>query len=47
LRKAGEENPELQSQLFNFAWQINKDDFEALQNAIGNTTEIRAKFSFY
>jgi tetratricopeptide (TPR) repeat protein len=47
LRKAGEENPDLQSQLFNLAWQINKDDFGALQTAIGNTPEIRAKFSFY
>ena len=47
LRKAGEENPDLQSQLFNFAWQVNKDDFEALKAAIGNTPELRAKFSLY
>jgi tetratricopeptide (TPR) repeat protein len=47
LRRASEANSELQSQLFNFAWQINKDDFEALKSAIGNTTEIRAQFSYY
>ena len=47
LRKAGQENPDLESQLFNLAWQINKDDFGALQAAIGNAPELRAKFSFY
>jgi hypothetical protein len=47
LRKASEANPELQSQLFNFAWQINKDDFEALKSSIGNTPGIRAQFSRY
>lgn len=47
LRTASEANPELQSQLFNFAWQINKDDFEALKSAIGNTPGIRAQFSSY
>ncbi|MEO7971018.1 MAG: tetratricopeptide repeat protein [bacterium] len=47
LRKASEANPELQAQLFNFAWQINKDDFEAQKSAIGNTAEVRARFSSY
>jgi tetratricopeptide (TPR) repeat protein len=47
LRRASESNPELQSQLFNFAWQINKDDFESLKSSIGNTPEIRAQFSYY
>ncbi|HEX3280231.1 MAG TPA: hypothetical protein VHR36_03285 [Pyrinomonadaceae bacterium] len=47
LRKASEANPELQSQLFNLAWQINKDDFEAQKAAIGNTPEMRAQFSTY
>lgn len=47
LRSASDANPEMQSQLFNLAWQINKDDFEALKSAIGNTPEVRAKFSFY
>ena len=47
LRKASEANPELQSQLFNFAWQINKDDFEAQKAAIGNTPEMRAQFATY
>lgn len=47
LRRASEANPELQSQLFNFAWQVNKDDFEAQKAAIGNTAEIRAQFATY
>ncbi|MGI8837282.1 MAG: tetratricopeptide repeat protein [Pyrinomonadaceae bacterium] len=47
LRNASEANPELQSQLFNLAWQLNKDDFEALKAAVGNTPEIRANFSTY
>lgn len=47
LRNASEANPELQSQLFNLAWQLNKDDFEALKAAVGNTPEVRAKFSAY
>lgn len=47
LRRASEANSELQPQLFNFAWQLNKDDFEALKSAIGNTPEIRATFSSY
>lgn len=47
LRTASEANPELQSQLFNFDWQINKDDFEALKSAIGNTPGMRAQFSSY
>jgi hypothetical protein len=47
LRTASEANPELQQQLFNFAWQINKDDFEAQKSAIGNTPEMRAQFSSY
>ena len=47
LQNASEANPEMQSQLFNLAWQLNKDDFEALKAAVGNTPEIRAKFSAY
>ncbi len=47
LRTASEANPELQSQLFSLAWQINKDDFEALKSAIGNTPGVRAQFSSY
>jgi tetratricopeptide (TPR) repeat protein len=47
LLLASEGNPELQSQLFNFAWQINKDDFEALKASIGNTPGMRAQFASY
>jgi tetratricopeptide (TPR) repeat protein len=47
LRKASEANEEFQSQLFNLAWQLNKDDFEALKAAIGNTPGARAQFSKY
>jgi tetratricopeptide (TPR) repeat protein len=47
LRQASEANAELQQQLFNFAWQLNKDDFEALRTAIGNSPATRAKFSEY
>ncbi|MEP6741815.1 MAG: tetratricopeptide repeat protein [bacterium] len=47
LRKASEANGEFQSQLFNVAWQVNKDDFEALKSSIGSTPGVRARFSFY
>jgi tetratricopeptide (TPR) repeat protein len=47
LRLASEANPEFQSQLFNVAWQLNKDDFNSLKAAIGNTPEARAQFSKY
>jgi tetratricopeptide (TPR) repeat protein len=47
LRKASEANPELRNQLFNFAWQIHKDDFEEQKAAIGNTPELRAEFATY
>ncbi len=47
LRQASEANPELQSQLFNLAWQVNKDNFEAQMAAIGTTPDARAQFSRY
>lgn len=47
LRLASEGNREFQSQLFNVAWQLNKDDFESLKSAIGNTPETHAQFSKY
>ena len=47
LRKASEANPEFQPQLFNLAWQLNKDDFETMKSSVGQTPEIRAKFSQY
>jgi len=47
LRRASEADGEFQSQLFNLAWQVNKDDFEALKVAIGTTAEARAQFAKY
>jgi Flp pilus assembly protein TadD len=47
LQRASEANGEFQSQLFNLAWQVNKDDFESLKAAVGNTPAIRAAFSKY
>ncbi|HVQ38247.1 MAG TPA: tetratricopeptide repeat protein [Pyrinomonadaceae bacterium] len=47
LRRASEANDELRPQLFNLAWQVNKDDFEALLDAIGKAPETRAQLSQY
>jgi len=47
LQRASEENEQFQSQLFNLAWQLNKDDFDALRAAVGNSREVRAAFSKY
>jgi tetratricopeptide (TPR) repeat protein len=47
LQLASEENGQFQSQLFNLAWQLNKNDFEALRAAVGNSREVRGAFSKY
>jgi Flp pilus assembly protein TadD len=47
LRQAGAANEEFQSQLFNLAWQLNKDDFDALGAAVGTAPGIRAAFAEY
>lgn len=47
LRTASAANDQFQSQLFNFAWQLNKDDFAALQTSIGDTPGVRAAFAKY
>jgi tetratricopeptide (TPR) repeat protein len=47
LRRASEANDQFQPQLFNLAWQLNKDDFESLKAAVGNAPAIRAAFSKY
>jgi Flp pilus assembly protein TadD len=47
LRLAGEADKELQPQLFNLAWQLNKDDYDSLKAAVGNTPDVRAEFSNY
>ena len=47
LRLASEADKELQPQLFNLAWQVNKDDYDSLKAAVGNTPDVRAEFSTY
>lgn len=47
LHRASEANAELRPQLFNLAWQVNKDDFEALLTTVGKEPETRAQFSQY
>lgn len=47
LRRASEANNEFQPQLFNLAWQLNKDDFQSMVNAIGPGSATRAKFAEY
>lgn len=47
LHRASEANEQLRPQLFNLAWQVNKDDFESLKVSIGNDPEARAQFSQY
>ncbi len=47
LRTASEADNQFQGQLFNLAWQLNKDDFDALKRSIGETPEVRANFSQY
>ena len=47
LQRASEANGQFQQQLFNLAWQLNKDDFDALRAAVGDTPGIRAAFSRY
>ena len=47
LQHASEANDKLQPQLFNLAWQVNKDDFESLKKSIGSSPGARAQFSQY
>ena len=47
LRQASEANDQFQPQLFNLAWQLNKDDFDSLKAVVGNTPGVRAMFSKY
>ncbi len=47
LQRASEADGQFQSQLFNLAWQVDKDDFDALRVAIGTTAEARAQFAKY
>lgn len=47
LHRASEANDQLRPQLFNLAWQVNKDDFESLKVSIGIDPEARAQFAQY
>jgi tetratricopeptide (TPR) repeat protein len=47
LRHASEANEQFLNQLFNLAWQLNKDDFDSLRAAVGTTPGVRAAFSDY
>jgi thioredoxin-like negative regulator of GroEL len=47
LNRASEANEDLRPQLFNLAWQVNKDDFESLKASVENSPETRAQFSQY
>ena len=47
LRQAAEQNDQFQPQLFNLAWQVNKDDFDGLRAAVGDSPGMRAGFSSY
>jgi hypothetical protein len=47
LQKAAQADDRFQSQLFNLAWQLNKDDSNALRSAVGSTPEMRASFATY
>lgn len=47
LRRASEANDKFQQQLFNLAWHVNKDDFESLKTAIGDTPSAKAQFAQY
>ena len=47
LQVASNANGQFQSQLFNLAWQINKDDFDSLKAAVGDAPAVRAVFAQY
>jgi Flp pilus assembly protein TadD len=47
LQIASEANGQFQPQLFNLAWQLNKDDFESLKAAVGKGPAVRAAFAKY
>lgn len=47
LRMASDANLDLKPQLFNLAWQINKDNFESLTAAVGSDPGTRAEFANY
>jgi tetratricopeptide (TPR) repeat protein len=47
LRFASGADPELRPQLFNLAWEIYSNDFEALKNSVGQNANTRAEFALH
>jgi len=47
LRRASDANEQFRPQLFNLAWQLNKDNFEELKKSVGDTPDARAAFAKY
>ncbi len=47
LRRASDADPEFRPQLFNLAWQLYNEDFDALKIAVGSTAEARAGLALY
>ena len=47
LRRASDADPEFRPQLFNLAWQLHNEDFDALKIAVGSTAEARAGLALY
>lgn len=47
LQLASRANDQFYSQLYNLAWQLNKDDFDAMQAAVGTAPDVRAGFADY
>lgn len=45
LQRASQANETFRPQLFNLAWQVNKDNLEALKAAIGNAPGTQAQFA--
>jgi len=45
LRIASKEDPDLQSQLFGFAWAVYSDDLESMKKAVGENPADRAAFA--
>jgi len=47
LRSAADANPELRSQLLNFAWAIHSKDLDSLVEAVGTSASSRAELAAY
>lgn len=47
LRRAGEADPTLRTQLLNLAWQVYKADLETLAAAVGDSPDARAELAAY